>query len=388
MIRATLELEVRIPLLLASKHPVPSLSEVKIMSIPKIAISNEDDASLRIIETHAPMINRISTPPSPYKSIIKHRPSQASTLSSTSTGTHTYYTCQTRLNPNYSHDTFTNAAMKSRPSEQFQMSNHRIIDENDTENDVSELSQFDSLSKAIRPVTEPIVPRRRGTISTTSVLHSGNYSSEHRPQRQYSLRQNRSPSSNHDDGASVSMTTSTSRNSFTPNMTSPPPPLPYAEKDVRSSLTQTTHDQRRQRRRVNPVRRANSHRPTSSAASITLRPSEVADGKLIQQEIRTSQALAKRRSTFDNSSYPVTQLETSSIYETPKYHENEQYTDVNGNSAIRLVMDTDLHTQLTANDHSDMQLSVNNERDRTKSPEQVQVCHLYDGMIGQPHRSE
>lgn len=193
MIRSTLETEVRIPLLCALTHSASSLSEVKIMSIPKIAISNEDDASLRIIETHAPMINRFSTPPSPYKSIIKHRPSQASTLSSTSTGTHTYYTCQTRLNPNYSHDTFTNAAMKNRPSEQFPMNNHRIIDENDTENDVSELSQLDSLSKSIKPATESSVPRRRGTISTTSVLHSGDDSNEHRPQRQYSLRQNRSP---------------------------------------------------------------------------------------------------------------------------------------------------------------------------------------------------
>ncbi len=59
------------------------------MSIPKIAISNEDDSSLRILESH---LKSNSNPPSPHKSIIKTRPTQPQSPSSSSTS-QSFYTC-------------------------------------------------------------------------------------------------------------------------------------------------------------------------------------------------------------------------------------------------------------------------------------------------------
>ena len=60
------------------------------MSIPKIAISNDDDSSLRILESH---LKNTSNPQSPHKSIIKTRTSvpQSPTSSSTS---QSFYTCR------------------------------------------------------------------------------------------------------------------------------------------------------------------------------------------------------------------------------------------------------------------------------------------------------
>jgi hypothetical protein len=65
--------------------------EVKIMSIPKIAISNEDDSNLRIFESH---LRRNITPilSSPRKSIIKTRSYQPQSPSSSST-TQSFHTC-------------------------------------------------------------------------------------------------------------------------------------------------------------------------------------------------------------------------------------------------------------------------------------------------------
>jgi hypothetical protein len=63
--------------------------EVKIMSIPKIAISNEDDSSLRILESH---LKSNPNPSSPHKSIIKTRSSQPQSPASSSTS-QSFYTC-------------------------------------------------------------------------------------------------------------------------------------------------------------------------------------------------------------------------------------------------------------------------------------------------------
>lgn len=64
------------------------------MSIPKIAISNEDDSSLRILENH--LKTTIKSIPSnfssPRKSIIKARSSQPQSPSSSST-TQSFHTC-------------------------------------------------------------------------------------------------------------------------------------------------------------------------------------------------------------------------------------------------------------------------------------------------------
>jgi hypothetical protein len=64
--------------------------EVKIMSIPKIAISNEDDSTLRIVETRLRSIPNLNNP-SPYKSIIKTRPSQLQSPSSSTI--QSFHTC-------------------------------------------------------------------------------------------------------------------------------------------------------------------------------------------------------------------------------------------------------------------------------------------------------
>ncbi len=324
--------------------------EVKIMSIPKIAISNEDDSSLQILETRSPYVVNTSSPSSPYKSIIKNRSSQPPTPSSTSTTTtQSYHTAPTRLDSYISNDVLRKSSIKNKPPDLVQIKK-QIIDENDTENDISELSQIEDTSKVTTSTTEPKISRRRDTISTTSVLNSN----ENIPKRQYSLRQNRSFTTANNENSSPSISYNSSRNSFIPHVSTPPPPLPYAEKNIRDSLTQINHDERQ--RKSNPVRRTHSYRPPSS--STTLRHFIVRDGTLIEQEINNLHSIMKRRSTFDNSFYPMKQIETSSIYETPKNEENEQYIQSDINNSIRLVTDINSNTQSTVNNQSDMQLDV------------------------------
>jgi hypothetical protein len=310
------------------------------MSIPKISISNEDDAGLR-------QMSNSSTPPSPYKPIIKTRSSQPQTPpSSTSTTTQSYHTCQTRLDSYLSNDLAHNSSIKKKSTSQIQLKK-QIIDENDTENDVSELSQTEDLP---RSTTEQKFPKRRDTISTTSVLHSN----ENIHKRQSSLCRNRSLTTVNSDNSSTTVLNKPSQNTFIPHVSTPPPPLPYAEKRIRHSLTQIDYKQRKS----HPVRRINSYRSSSSStATIYTRFNEL-DGKLIQQEIHSSYPFLQRRSTVDNSSYPTTQIETSSIYETPKHEEYQPYISSNINNTIRLVTDTNLNTQLTINDRSDMQLDI------------------------------
>jgi hypothetical protein len=317
------------------------------MNIPKIAISNEDDSSLKIVEMRSTKITNTSNSSSPYKSIIKNRSSQPPTPSSTSTTTQTYYTAPTRMDSN---DLNRKSSIKDKSNDQLQIKK-QIIDENDTENDVSELSQLEDASKLVTLTTEQKIPRRRDTISTTSILNSN----ENIPKRQFSLRENRSFKNANNDNSSTSISYNSSRNYFIPHVSTPPPPLPYAEESIRNSLTQTGYEQRQNK--SNPVRRTNSYRPSSSS-STSRRRSITRNGKLIEQETNYSHQIIKRRSTFDNSSYPMTQIETSSIYETPKYEENEQYIQSNINNSIQLVIDTNLNTQSIVNNESDMQLDI------------------------------
>jgi hypothetical protein len=331
------------------------------MSIPKIAISNEDDLSLQILEMRsAQMNNNNSSSSSPYKSIIKHRSSQPQTPSSTSTTTQSFYTCPTRLDSYLSNDFVLNSPIKNKSSDQLQIKK-QIIDENDTENDVSDLSQIEDASKMTAIQSEQRTSKRRDTISTTSVLLSSKESTENSPKRQYSLRKNHTFTTVNNDSPSTLILNNSSRNCFIPHVSTPPPPLPYAEKSVRNSLTQITQQQRQ--RQPNPVRRTNSHRPSSSS----VRRFIVRDGKLIEQEINTSRSIIKRRSTFDYSSYPITQGETSSIYETPKHEDTDQYIQSNINNSIRLVTDTNLNTQSPINDQSDMQLDVTKQNQQQTS---------------------
>ncbi|CAF0755454.1 unnamed protein product [Rotaria sordida] len=336
--------------------------EVKIMSIPKIAISNEFDSSLKIFETHPQQINTTPTPPTPYKSIIKNRSSQPQTPSSTST-TQSYYTCPTRFDSNFSNDPMRKSFIKNKTSDPNSIKK-QTIDENDTEYDISGFSNLEDISKMQTSRNEQQIPRRRGTISTASVLHSNNNLNENVPKKQYSLRKNHSFTYVTNENISTSTFNKSSRNSFIPHITEPPPPLPYAEKNARNSLTQISHGQRQ--KKSLPVRRTNSYRPSSSSSTTVLRRFILRDGKLIEQDINNSQPIIKRRSTFDNSLYPMTQIETSNTYETVQLEDNEQHIKTNSNNSIRLVIDNNLNTQSIVNDQSDMQLDI--ER-KTKKPQ-------------------
>ena len=349
-----------------------TFSEVKIMSIPKIAISNEDDSSLQILETcHVPM-NTIVIPSSPVKSIIKNRSSLPPTPSSTTTTAHSYHTCPTRADAN---ESTVASSVRKKSTDQSQIRQPRMIDENDTENDVSELSHVDELAGADCPTAEAKIHRRRETISTTSVLPSNDPLNELVQPKRSRLRKNRSFTAGNSDRSTVIASQNSSRNCFIPHVSTPPPPLPYAEKNARDSLTQIPRAARQ--RRLNPVRRTHSYRPSSSASSTTtLRRFVVRDGKLIEQAVNATHPILKRRSTLDNSSYPMTQIENSSVYGTPRNDESEQYHETNVSQPIRLVTDDNASAQVIVNDQSDMQLDLTtNVRKRT--PQEVGVSHSF-----------
>lgn len=319
------------------------------MNIPKIAISNEDDPSMKIIEMRTPQMTTNPTTASPYKSIIKNRSSQPRTSSSTSTTTQSYYTAPTRQDSYLSNDPTGKSSVKNKSTEQLS-SKPTIIDENDTENDVSDLSQIENASKiAVCVDDQETIPRRRGTISTSSILNSN----ENLPRRQYSLRQHRSSTSTNNATTSTSTSYNSARNYFIPHVSTPPPPSPYAEKGIRDSLSQINQEKRRNQ--SNPIRRTNSYR---SSSSNTLRRFIVRDGKLIEQETNSSHPVIKRRSTLDYSCYPMTQIEASSIYETPKHSNIEQENLSKIDDSIRLMTSTssstdqrDTQTDTTKNNH-------------------------------------
>ncbi|UJR33723.1 hypothetical protein I4U23_021150 [Adineta vaga] len=341
-----------------NEHKNSRTKEVKIM-IPKISISNGDDPNLSMLETRIRRAVTMSSPPSPYKSIIKNRSSQPQTPSSTSTTTQSYYTCPTRMESYVSNDLARNSSIKNKTSNQAQMKTH-IIDENDTENDVSEMSQIEDLTSLTASLTEQTVPRRRGTISTTSMSHPN----RNILKRQYSLGGNRSTKivNNFTTTESVEST----KKQFIPHVSAPPPPLPYAEKNVRNILVQT--NSKEQDKSEIPIRRTVSHRPSSASSSPTTtiyRRFVEQDGKLIEQPI------TKRRSTFDNSSSQTVQMETSSIYETPR-HECDQFIPTNRTNSIRLVTDSNFNTHAIINDQSDMQLEL--RRQNRKPDGLLQIC--------------
>jgi len=340
--------------------------EVKILSIPKISISNEDDYVCHVIQRQISPINIPSTPPSPYKSIMKNRSSQPTTP--TSTTTFSYHTCPTtRQDSTHPTDPNLPSAMRKKAIEPVLTRERRTIDENDTENDVSELSQLNDTAKAKIDDVEKEIPE---PISSSSILQSAELSNDETPCEQSRLRKN--PSSNSitiNDPTSMTTMKSPSRTCFMPHVSTPPPPLPYAEKNARNSLIQRNHERRH--RSTNPVRRTNSYRPTSKSSTGTIRRFIVRDGKLIEQTIDTTQPVMKRRSTLDNSSYPMTQIDGSSIYETAKYDDSEQFLDANKSSSIRLVNNDETNSQYLVNDLSDMQLAV---KDDVNVP-QVNILH-------------
>ncbi|CAF0725518.1 unnamed protein product [Adineta ricciae] len=336
--------------------------EVKIM-IPKISISNnDDDPTLLMLEAHRRRATTVSSPPSPYKSIIKHRPSQPQTPSSTSTTTQSYYTCPTRVESYVSND----LARKSSTMKHTNQGPRKkqSVDENDTENDVSEMSQIEDITSITASIRERRPFKRRDTISTTSM------SNRHQNilRRQYSLGGQRS--SNIVNTSLTTGLTKSTQKQFIPHVSTPPPPLPCVERNVRNSLSQTNSNQ--QEKKCVPIRRTASQRPstTSSSSSTTTiyRSFIERDGKLIEQEINSLDPMRERRSTLDNSSRRTTKNETSSIYETPK-HECEQFYPKSRTNSIRLITDANFNTLSVVNDQSDMQLGV-----KTPNFEQNGLC--------------
>jgi len=335
--------------------------EVKIMNIPKIAISHEDDIHQSADDRHRSQVTLHSSPTTPYKSIIKQRSSQPTTPTSTSTTTQTFYTAPTRLDSTNLVENQRKSSLKKKSSDSIKLKK-QIIDENDTENDFSELSQIEDPSRMASFISECDPPRRRGTISTTSVIDSKQIV----PKRQYSLRQNRSiKMQTNQTNPMIINSPHSSRTCFIPHVSSPPPPLPYAAKNVRDCLTQINQDRRP--KRSQSVRQTNSNRSTSSsAAAATLRRFIVRDGKLIEQTMNHSSPIIRRRSTFDNSSYPMTQFESSSIYETPKHDDSDSINQINTKNTVRLVTDVNSETQSILNSQSDMQIDVKQHVEQQK----------------------
>ena len=350
--------------------------EVKTTSIPKIAISSVDDSSLHVLEPNAVQINEISALSPQYKSIMKTCSFQSQLPSLTST-TNSYFTCLTHRNSNFSDKHGRNSFLKNKPFNQFEIKK-QFIDENDTENDVSELSQIEDVPKISISITKQKIPRRRGTIATASVLNQDNNLHEVSHRRQYSLHKNHSfTTGNNENLSTITLNTTSSRNHFIPHISTPPPPLPYAEESIRKSLTQITNEQRQ--RKAVPVRRTNSCRPSSSSSlpsSVTKRRFVVRDGKLIEQTINNSQLILQRRLTFDNSSYSITQTETSNNYETPKVKDNEQYIKMNTVNSIRPVTDTNLNTQSIVHEQSNVELKITEDKQQQKRVSR-KINHIY-----------
>jgi hypothetical protein len=238
------------------------------MSIPKIAISNEDDSNLRILETRL-RSNTNTNASSPYKSIIKTRSSQPQSPASSTT--QSYHTCQSN----------SDSMRKQSSSDQFRM-----------------ITQ-DSINKESLPL------KRSCTISVIK-----NKSDENLHQRQCNLRKN---------------------NSFT-------------TKNSEQHL-------------LNSVRRVNSYHASPTRRFI-----------IHEDKRKNSNPIPNRRSTLEKFSNSMIQIDTSSVYGTPKHEENKRYSD----NYIRLVTDTDINTQTTVNDQSDMQVDVTTNENKQNQP-QIEV---------------
>ena len=229
-----------------------ALSEVKILSIPRIAISHEDDENSRIIRSHAKINNVSSTGSSPFKPIIKRHSSQ--TQSRSSSTSQSYHTCPSRYD--------------STRRDQIDFWNNRK----------KEVDFFDSLSN-----------RMPTSSSMNKPLH-----------HYLCRRKNRSDTAiYHEQRANVSMQI--------------------------------------------PLRRTKS-----CYAILSSKGSNENHVKLIH-------TTGRRRPTVETVSHLSTQTEASSIYETPKHHENIRISD----QSIRLVIHTDIEPTTAINDRSDMQVNQN-----------------------------
>ncbi|CAF4795140.1 unnamed protein product, partial [Rotaria sp. Silwood2] len=114
---------------------------------------------------------------------------------------------------------------------------------------------------------------------------------------------------------------------------------------------------------LNPIRRINSYQPSLTRRFI------IRDGKLIEQDNNKLDINRKRRLTFHNLNYQLNQIDTLSIYETPK-HDFNQYR----NNSFRLINDYDSNLLTTINNQSDMQINQNSNTNQSFF--QVSIIYL------------
>ncbi|CAF0857877.1 unnamed protein product, partial [Rotaria sordida] len=227
-------------------NKIARIKEVKIISIPKIAISNENDSSLYVVENlFKKSSNSNSNSSSPHKSIIKIRSSQPQSLSSSTT--QSFHTC------------------------------------------------FESIDKQSRKISLPIQQNNTlSTIKNKSLTNIYNYNNQ----------------------------------------------TYYYDKEQIS---------------INPIRRINSYQSSLTKRFI------IQDRKLIEEYINQSDRIHKRRLTFDNFNYSIDQVDTSSIYETPKHDYNQPLQN-----SFRLFIDNDSNILTTINNQSDMQIDINTNTNQSQ----------------------
>ena len=260
------------------------------MSIPKIAISNEDDAGLYIVGNRFKSFSNTSNTSSPYKSIIKTRSSQPQSPSTSTT--QSFHTCRSRLD-----------SARRELSDQLQI--------------VQELRTNDDLSNT------PARSRRSCTISFVQT--------------------------NSDVDQQLRNNAARERRSFS-NVT---------HVSHRSDLPRASYSIRPLPRSASPLRRAKSYQ--TGRRRVTMR-----EGRSVEQGINHRDSLAKRRSTLDYVTYSPIQKEASpSVYGTPTHEAHPDYVE----NCIRLVIETDVTTQIAANDRSDMQLVQTISDGKSSSPE-------------------
>ncbi|CAF4257689.1 unnamed protein product, partial [Didymodactylos carnosus] len=289
--------------------------EVKIMSIPKIAISNEDDSSLRIIGP--PQITRTGPTPnqsnrnsplnfdhpmlpqtSPYKSIIKHtnqRGGGSSSIGNNSISSTTTSPKKDELStsktPSFSSckSHFEIAATATQPAIDPSLPNtdcpecllqqqqnllikeeHHITGENDTEYDVSDLSTIETSkllnsiveSNQLTGVSSTTVPNTNASLKRRDTISSASSTIAKDVRKLFTKNRSFSVSSESDTMDSTRTCNGSSDNAaannnsthhFEPNFPSPPP-LPIPPNNPRNSLISVAQIIREERKLLNNQR--------------------------------------------------------------------------------------------------------------------------------------
>lgn len=133
------------------------------MSIPKIAISNDDDSGLRILQSHLRKTAN-SHPSSPHKSIIKTRSSQPQSPTS-STTTQSFHTCRESIWRDSS----------STPSALKRSRTISVAKDNSEQRKIRRINSYQSSSKR-RSVARPEIDRKRRATLENFPVELDNFS--------------------------------------------------------------------------------------------------------------------------------------------------------------------------------------------------------------------